>query len=282
MKKSAGRMFLKGFLISLIFFALIIGIGTQSFRIVMHFFDVKNEVTDVIEIIPTDREQTGITEARLDDVSKHLIFCVDDSDGSIKKLVLEIFNCAAHKLCYITIPIKTQFTISPSLHKELVLVKPSIPQFLKLSAITTYIPGETAYEYGVLMIEELLNISISYYSVVPQRVYDTVFATEITDREAKTGENPQKTYPREIFSPDFLEFLHTIKTETQLRNYIKEIYSEIYSNLPLEDKLYYMESYLNTPGENISFEVIAGEDSNSAYTVDEAAAENQLKACMAE
>jgi len=285
MKNSAGKMFVKGFFKSLLFFAFFIGIGTLSYRTVMHFFDIGNDTADAVAANLPDKQQVKqkqkITEARLDDVSRHLIFCVDE-DGSIKKLVLEIFNCAAHKLYYITIPIKTQFTLSPSLHRELVLIKPSVPRFLKLSAITTYISDETAYEYGVLMIEELLNISISYYSVVPKSVYETVFVTENDEQRAENKGSSEMIYPREVFSSEFLEFLQTIKTETQLREYLKEVYSRINSNLSFEDKLNYMDSYLEISGKNISFEVIAGNDSNSEYTIDTDAAVKQLKACLGE
>lgn len=282
MRKSAGKIFVTGFLKSLLFFVLFIGISTLTYRLVIYFYDIEYEDADVIEIIPPVKKQTKITEASIDDISKHLIFCVDEDDGSIKKLLLEIFNCKAHKLYYITIPIKTQFTLSASLHRELVLIKPSIPQFLKLSAITGYIPKETVYEYGVLMIEDLLNIRISYYSVVPQNIYESVFVTENINHKTNSIIGLDKVYPREIFSDKFIEFLHTIKTETQLRNYIEEIYTQIRSNLSFEDKLNYMDSYLNTPGKNIFFELIAGEDSNSAYTLDVAAAAKQLNSCMGE
>ena len=227
------------------------------------------------EFIPPVEKQQPITEARLDDVSKHLIYCVDEDDGSIKKIVLEILDCKKVKLFYITIPIKTKLTLSDSLHSKLVLIKPSIPQFLKLSAITGYIPKEIAYEYGVLIIEELLNIQISYYSVVPSSLYETVF----------TGKNninnsSEDGYPKEVFSDGFIEFLHSIDTETQLRSYIKDIYNMIYSNLSYEDKLNYMETYLKIQGKDIHFDLIAGTDSNSAYTIDQSKASMQLKSYM--
>jgi hypothetical protein len=38
-----------------------------------------------------------------------------------------------------------------------------------------------------------------------------------------------------------------------------------------------MESYMNTPGKNIVFEVIAGVDSNSEYTINRLMAAKQLK-----
>jgi hypothetical protein len=280
MRKSAGKIFATGFLKSLLFLMLVTIIIVASYKLVMYFYDVED--SNVIEAIPPVKKQALITEARIDDVSKHLIYCVDEESGDITKLILEIFNCENVMLYYITIPIKTQLTLSDSLHRELVLIKPSIPSFLKLSAITGYLPKENVYEYGVLMIEELLDIQISYFTVVPQSIYNTVFDTEIIKRKANNLQNSENIFPREVFSDSFLEHLHTISTETELRNYIEELYDEITSNLSFEDKLNYMESYLNTPGKNIVFEVIAGADSNSAYTINELEAAKQLKDYLGE
>lgn len=276
MRKNLGRIFAIEFLKSLLFLGLFIGISILSYNIVMGSYDYKEEY--IIDTVPPIQIQKSITEARIDDVSKHLIFSIDEESGDIQKLLLEVFNCQTNRLAYITIPIKTQFTLSESLHRQLVLVKPSIPQFLKLSAITGYFPRELVYEYGVLMVEDLLDIQISYYSVVPQDIYDSVFLTEDIKGKYYDKTISESIYPREIFSDMFLEHLHTIKTETQLRDYIEEIYNQIMSNLSFKDKLNYMESYLKTPGKNISFEVIAGENSNSAYIIDQTKAALQLAA----
>lgn len=280
MRKSAGKMFAIGFLKSLIFLVLFALIGIASYKTVIHFYGIED--TDTIEVIPSVKKEEVITEAKIDVVSKHLIYGVDDETGEITRLILEIYDCERLMLYYITIPIKTPLTLSDSLHRELVLIKPSIPQFLKLSAITGYLPKETVYDYGVLIIEELLGIQISYYTVVPQSIYETVFETEIINHEVNGQPDPQNTYPRELFSEDFLGHLRTIETEGQLYSYIKELYSKIYSNLSFEDKLNYMESYLNTPGENIIFELIAGENSNSAYTIDKSLISRQLKSYIGE
>lgn len=280
MRKSAGRMFIRGLLKSLLFFLFFALISIAVYNLVMHLYGIENE--RVIDVIPPVKKQTIITEASIDEVSKHLIYCVNEDTGDIEKLILEIYDCERLMLYYITIPIKTQLTLSDALHKELVLVKPSIPGYLKLSAITGYLPEETVYEYGVLMIEELLDIEISYYTVVPQSIYDQVFETELLKSKANSQEGLESTYPREVFSDEFLEHLHTINTETELRDYIEELYAQIKSNLPLKDKINYMESYINTPGRNIRFEVIAGEDSNSAYIIDEALASRQLKSYLNE
>lgn len=280
MRKSAGQIFAIRFLKSLLFFIFIGIIIVFVYKLVINVYGDEDE--RFVEAVTAVRKQTFLTEASIDDVSKHLIYCVDEETGDIKKLILEIYDCQRLMLYYITIPIKTQLTLSDSLHRELVLIKPSIPGFLKLSAITGYLPKETVYEYGVLMIEELLKIQISYYTVVPQSIYDTVFETELIGQKANNKQSPENAFPREVFSDVFLEHLRTIETETGLRNYIEELYTKVTSNLSFEDKLNYIESYLSTQGKNIIFEVIAGEDSNSAYTIDEFLVDKQLKAYLGE
>lgn len=266
MRKSAGKVFTIQFVKSLLFIVFFIGIIIVSYRVIMHYYGV-NELNVTSTISPADNLPLSMITARVDVVSKHLIFCADEDTGEIKKLVLEIFNSEAHSMVYITIPIKTQFTLSDSLYRELVLIKPSMPQFLKISAISGYFSKESIYEYGLLMIEDLLDIQVSYYSVVPEGLYETVFET---------------AYKGEIFSDSFLEFLHTIKTETDLRNYIEDKYTQIDSNLTLEDKLNYIEGYLYLPYGNVLFDVIAGEDSNSIYTVDKLMAAKQIEGYVSE
>lgn len=280
MRKSAGKIFAIRFLKSLLFFIFIGIIIVFVYKLVINVYGDEDE--RFVEAVTAVRKQTFLTEASIDDVSKHLIYCVDEETGDITKLILEIYDCQRLMLYYITIPIKTQLTLSDSIHRELVLIKPSIPGFLKLSAITGYLPKETVYEYGVLMIEELLKIQISYYTVVPQSIYDTVFETELIGQKANNKQSPENAFPREVFSDVFLEHLRTIETETGLRNYIEELYTKVTSNLSFEDKLNYIESYLSTQGKNIIFEVIAGEDSNSAYTIDEFLVDKQLKAYLGE
>ena len=205
MRKSAGRMFIRGLLKSLLFFLFFALISIAVYNLVMHLYGIENE--RVIDVIPPVKKQTIITEASIDEVSKHLIYCVNEDTGDIEKLILEIYDCERLMLYYITIPIKTQLTLSDALHKELVLVKPSIPGYLKLSAITGYLPEETVYEYGVLMIEELLDIEISYYTVVPQSIYDQVFETELLKSKVNSQEG-RINIPREVFSDEFRAFTY--------------------------------------------------------------------------
>lgn len=253
-----GSLFIRKFIKSLLFFTFFAGFSTICYQAVMHAWGSREP-----EIIPR-RELSGdqkiITAASIDAVSKNLIYCIDEDTGEITGLILEIFHCTNKKLSYITIPVKTQFTMSEELYQQLILIQPVIPQFIKVSGITKYFPSDTVYEYGVLLAEDLLGIKISYYTVVPGDIYETVFRTG----DRGTG----KEYPAEVFTEEFKDFLHTLHTEEELIGYIKELYKSLRSNLNLAGKLNYIESYLQTPMKNISFDVIEGQDSNSSYTID--------------
>lgn len=266
----AGKLFLRGLLKSFIGVALVLGIAVLSYHFASRLLYFPKEEKHVATAA-YEEEKEKLTTASVDDISKNLIFCVDEQ-GEIKKLLLELFLCEQRKMYYLTIPIETGITMSDSLYKKLTLVNPSVPQILKLSAITRHLPEETVYEYGVLLVEELLDLKMSYYTLVPVTVYDQVFRTEEPAEDGK-GET---AYPREIFSEDFLTMMHNIRTEEELKAYLEDIYEEIDSNLSVEDKMNYLDSYLKLTPAGISFELLAGEKTNSAYVADKGKISEQL------
>ena len=272
----AGKIFLKGLLKSFISIALVLGAAVLSYHAVFRLFHIPE--VEGVSASPI-RQQKRITTATIDDVSKHLIFCVGD-DGEVIKLLLEVYHCAQKRMSYFTIPIETRITMSDTLYKELILVNPSVPQIMKLSVITKHFPEETAYEYGVLLVEELLNIRMSYYTIVPLGIYESVFQTEgpVEDRkEPGSGQvEVERVYPKEIFSKKFMSKIQEFQTEEDLRIYLEEVYEEIESNLSLDAKMNYVDSYLKLPPGNITFELIAGKKTNSAYVIDRSKAAEQL------
>ena len=206
-------------------------------------------------------------EAKVDDISKNLIFCFNDETNKIDKIVLEIFHCKNKQLTYITIPMRTQLTMSDDLYRKMVLVQPDIPQVMQLSAISGYLDSNTVFDYGVLIIQELLGIDISYYTVIPKTIYDTIFTSkELTD-----------TLPVETFSDEYMEFLKTIDTTEKLSTYIEELYPTLHSNLSLIDKMNYLESYAETSLSKISFQLIQGNDTNSSYIINRVLLTRQLE-----
>lgn len=263
----AGKLFLKGLLKSFIGVTLLLGVTLISYHFVSRLFYIPEE-EKTVSAGHTEGEE-AIIRASVDDISRNLIFCVDEQ-GEVRRLLLEVFHCEQGRLYYLTIPTETGITMSDSLYRRLILVNPSVPQLLKLSGITEHFPKESAYAYGVLLVEELLKIKMSYYTVMPAPTYDKIFQTEEpTETVGEAGEGKGQTiYPREIFSEGFISVIQHIRTEEELQRYIEELYEEIESNLSLEDKMNYFDSYLKLAPARITFELLAGEPKNSGYVPD--------------
>lgn len=285
MKKSAGKIFARGFIWSfIIIFAMLI-VGVISYGIVMHVWNVPEPVQE--ELIPTrQQEDASITEPVIEAISKNLIFHFDDETGEIKNMLLEIYHLEEKRMQFITIPIRTQFTMSDSLYRKLVLVDPTIPQVIRLSNITKYFDKDTVYDYGVLLAEDLLGVDISYYTAIPGSVYKSIFISKkFADEKRNTstsemiGNDGDLTY--EVFSDDYVAFLKSMKTTEELSDYIEVIYPSLQSNLSLFGKMNYVEGYSKTSLTNVTFDLIQGINQNSAYVIDQALAKQQIESYIA-
>jgi hypothetical protein len=290
-KQSAIDLFIRGFIQSFFVVAILLGIGVLTYQATMFFG--KNSKQDAVVAYKEQPKPLPINAASVDDISKNLIYCYEEDTYEISKIVLEIFQCEKKQLTYITIPTRTQFTMSDSLYRKLILVHPAIPQIIKLSAISSYLEKDKVFDYGVLMIEDLLGIEISYYTAIPQTTFDTMFTeqyiipeagipvgttpvgdTDVGDTEVETDE--EQPVPVETFTEDYIETISKLVTAEEVSTYIEEIYVTIQSNLSVMDKMNYLESYCNTPLENISFERIKGEDLNSSFVIDQESAAQRL------
>jgi len=285
MKQSVGKIFLKRFMQSFLIVSVLLVAGILTYKITMN-----NWQETAKEDVQEDQEETiqeSITQASVDDISKNLIYCYNQETNEITKLVLEIFNSKEKKLTYITIPMRTQLSMSYTLYHKMIAVHPEMPQLLQLSVITKYLNEATVFDYGVLMIEDLLNLKISYYTVIPQETYDTIFVSKMLEDSKESGStlntpSVASTLPVEVFTNEYKELLTTIKSTGELRNYIENLYQSVQSNLALPDKLSYVESYSNSTLSDVTYELIEGKNKNSAYLIDSDLAAQQLDKLMQE
>lgn len=274
MGNKVGRMFVKGFVKSFFIVLILIVVVVVSYQVAMRFLKTSESA-----LVPYQEEpaQEPITNASVDDISKNLIYGYDEETGEITNLILEIFHSRKKEITYVTIPLQTRFTVSDTLYKELVLLQPAIPQMMKLTVLPNYFEEDTLFDYGVMLVEDLLEIDISYYTVIPKSQYDAIFAQK-TEEDEDTGDK----VPYAVFSKGYKEFLKKIKTDEELEAYLKEIYPTLRSNLSLKDKLRYLESYSHTSLADISFELMKGDNQNSGYIINRDLAQRQLAALVNE
>jgi hypothetical protein len=289
-KQTAKSMFIRGFLQSFFIVAILLAAGIIGYQATMKLWMIEPKQTEVAE--KPEPTVVPITEPSVDDVSKNLIFCYDSESHIISKLILEVFHCERKQLTYITIPMSTQFTMTDVLYKKLIAVQPSIPQMIRLSTMIRYLDTSVIFDYGVLMIEDMLDQDISYYSVMPVELYQSIFEERsIPDRinvtnlmsdkdTASTGEVESAdalVVIAEVFNEEYIERLDTIKSKEEISSYIETLYEEMNSNLSVNSKMNYLDSYSMISMDNVSFTRIAGNDSNSGFAIDENKALLQLQ-----
>jgi hypothetical protein len=292
MKRNAGKMFIRGFIrafmISFFVMTLLLGIGVLTYKLVIKELIITEPVKDTAVVAYKSQETEQITVASVDSISKNLIYSFDEETGEIDKLILEIYRTEDLKLFYVTIPVRTQFTMSDTLYRKLITIYPEIPQIIKLSNIPKYFNRGTVFDYGSLIVEDLLQIKLSYYTTIPNNLFDTIF----TEKSVKT-DNPQskskkdtsqmtmtgQNVPPMVFHKSYIKFIKSLNTNEKLQAYLEDIYTSIQSNLSFSDKMKYLDSYSKTPTKNIVFEIIQGVNQNSAYVIDSELAAKQLMKC---
>lgn len=291
-KRTAKSMLIKGLLQSFFIVAILSGAAVAGYQVTMKLWSVEEKEMEIVDVTPTPEP---ITVPSVDDVSKNLIYCYDREDNRISRLLLEVFNCHKKELAYMTIPIDTKLTMSDTLYRKLIVVKPEIPQIIKLSSVTKYLDEETIFDYGVLMMEELLGTDISYYTVIPEDLFMETFeervipaGTSVADCLSE-GEKPAaavtdtareeeiKPEPTQVFTEQYIETIRELDTEEKIKTYLEELYPKLNSNLPLQDKINYIECYSETTPEQVIFLRLAGEELNSGFEMDPIQSAGQLR-----
>lgn len=260
MKRNAGKVFAKLFFKSFFVVIFLLLTGVLSYKAAMLYWQPKSE--DTKTAFQENTSPDGIVKVDNQGVSKNLICCYAEDTGDITKLILEIFDSEEHKLTYLTIPVKTQLTISNTLYQRLILDDPEIPQVLKLSTITKYLDTDEAYNDEVMIVEELLGTDINYYTAIPKETFDTMFKDK-----AVTQSDQYDAISMEVFSGDYKKLLNSLDSRDKIEAYIKELYPKLQSNLTLENKLDFMDAYEKTSQKDISFKLIPGDNMNSEYVI---------------
>ncbi len=290
-KQTAKGMLIKGFLQSFFIVAILLGAAVVGYQATIKLWSVdEQKVPETVMMTPTPEP---ITRPSVDDISKNLIYCYNKEDNRLSRLVLEVFNCQTKELAYITIPIDTKLTMSDTLYRKLIVVKPEIPQIIKLYSITKYLDRETVFDYGVLMVEELLGTKISYYTVMPEELFADIFeervvtggisaaellpgaevtTAAVTDaaQEEKAATEGEQEQPEltQVFTEKYLKKISKLNSEAKIQTYLEKLYPKLTSNLPLQDKLNYIESYSKTTMDRVLFLKLAGKELNSGFEMD--------------
>lgn len=263
-KKSAGKAFLAGFAKSLLIISLLFLTGFASYKVSLFYFNERGVAGDskASQVI---RELYGTVE--VEDISKNLIYNIDN--GKIKGLVLEIFNTNTGNMDYITIPTATEITISNELYQKLAKAGCEAPQIIKVSAIHKYFSEATMYEYGELILNDLLGIDIGYYTVMEPEEFQKIFEKTEYKEAVRTEEAAQiQTVEQWVLKDTWVNELKAVeKDEKAVKDYIEAASGNWESNLSVRSRKKYAADYLKWNMDNTYFHTIPGIKEEKAYVV---------------
>lgn len=213
MVKIVFRTFLKTMGIIL----LLLAVGVGSYFLTMLFYKT------------TEREERStkyehVINVSVGSESSNLIYSVEKDTKLVRAIVLELFDKETGNLDYVTIPNKTQISLSNQKYQEYMEVSTQIPQIVTLRDINEYFTGDVAYEYGILLLQEELNVDIGYFTALDSQEFNKRF-------EKKEG----AFTPRE----EYLDTVSQNKDESAMKDFIEKEWNMLISDITLSQKQQY-------------------------------------------
>lgn len=293
-KKNVMKMFLISLLKSLLCIAILLGVGFASYKISYTVMSKENTKDGG----NTDNLKDIMEEATTDEISKNLIYVSDDKN-KITHLILEIFNTKTYNMDYVSIPVKTDYTIPSVMYRKLCQVNQEIPQVIRIAKLKQYFEDENdAYGYGVLIFEKMLGVDISYYTAIDQETYDNHYKEEkvkvafktkssINNTPGPDGVTPSSNTTLKskmkisVLSDAYISQIKDLGSDQdKIANYIKDQYERVTSNLTVYNKMGYIEAYEKADVDKYHYWGIPGTYSNKIFTVDTKASKKALKQLM--
>lgn len=271
-KKSIAKVFILSLLKSILGIAIIIAVGFASYKISYMVLSnnsenvgtSSNEIKDIVE------------KAQTDEISKNLIYV--SNDNKISHLMLEICNTRTNNMDYITIPVGTDYTIPTEMYQKLSTVNQEIPQIIRIGRLKQYLQNdEDAYGYGELIIEKILGVKISYYTVLDQETYLNHYSRRnievkfkpLSLAESSSEKSVTVTEKINVASRSYVNQLKDIKgNQNEIAEFIKDQYERVDSNLTVYNKIGYVESYEKMDPDLIHYWGIPGKYSDKIFAVD--------------
>ena len=264
-KKSVFSIFVRNFIRSIFWMAILVGFSGMSYKATMIYYDATGGPSDerVTSII---REYFG-SDAKVEDISKNLILSQNE-EGQIVHILLEIFNQHTKNLDYITIPIDTKFTISHELYQKLCSVGSEMPQIICLEDADNYFKEQTLYQYMVILIEDMLRMDVSYYTVISEEQFNWVFVESEMKVLEDTEDEEVQSYKVYKISESFFNETKNLTDSNSLKNFLKEESKEYQSNLSLRQKYEYVQAYLDIQEDYIYIHSVYGIQRESYFDIE--------------
>lgn len=262
-KKSVGRIIVVMFLRSFFVVMILLAAGICSYMLTMKYYEVSDDNTDKDAVLDIVGDVTA------DAVSRNIIYSYDPATKIIDAIVIEILNTESGNLDFVTIPAESQITVSNEIYKRMCAAGADAPQIITLSLLNDYFGDDTAYEYGILLLEDYMGIDIGYYTSMENSVFNSMF----TQSEETGCFRPSDQLVTEVQS--------AVQSDG-LESFIKTKYASLTSNLKVKNKLKYIETYSKVNPAFIYTNVVPGAATGGNYIIDAEAANVQYQTILSQ
>ncbi len=264
-KKSTFGIFVHKFIRSTFWMLVLIAIGVLSYKITMLYYDASGGPKDERAAFIIKEYFGG--DAKVEDVSKNLILSQNE-EGQVKHILLEIFNRNTKNLDYITIPVDTRFTISNEIYQKLCNVGSEAPQIICFEDADSYFKEQTLYQYMVILVEDMLDMDIGYYTVISEEQFNWVFTETEVEVSEEIEDTIKKMYKVYKVSDSFFHETKNLTDEDSLKNFLKEEAKEYQSNLSLKGKYEYVQGYLGVQEDYIYVHSVYGTQREEYFDIE--------------
>ena len=273
-KKRALKFFARCLVKSLLVIASLGLAGLVSYKVSLFYLSKSSKD---IASSPSEIEKI-MEEAKTDEISKNLLFVVD-GDKKISHLMLEICNTKTNNMDYVTIPVKVDYTIPSKMYQKLASVEDEVPQIVRLAKLRSYFTDfedTEAYGYCELVLEKMLGIDISYYTVLTEDVYSSHYQEvtmttnyEVADPNAEDAGTGSVEMAVSQASDSYKNQLKDLGgDENKIVDFIKDQYGRVASNLTVYNKIGYLECYQKLNVDNFHYWGVPGQNSGKKFVVD--------------
>ncbi|MCR5792386.1 MAG: LytR C-terminal domain-containing protein [Lachnospiraceae bacterium] len=264
-KRSLMRVFISGFLKTLLTLVLMLGVGFTSYKLTMMHYEKadKGEQSEAEALIADIQKDPDFST-----VSKNLIISQSDS-GQILDMVLEIFNTETMNMDYVTIPANTSFAISDSLYTKITDAKLEMPQTIRLTNLHGFFEdSQKVAPFAVLLLNDALDAEIDTYTALSTDNFDNMFEDTTQDIVTDEDAGTITTYKVHGLSKKYKKSFFKLETEEQYQGFISNMYIGGFSNMTEETKYKYIPYYQKLNKDQIYLHCFFGEEVDGNYELD--------------
>ena len=165
---------------ALLIIFLIFGLALLLFIFLIKQFDIKlvNRASASIEkgIAPVSASDSTEDAPEVNPRLVSMVYVIDA--GRMTSCFVQVMNAYEKNIFYIEIPLNARLDISTETYKELLTYAPTLPQYVKLSGISSYFSDNYRYEACTEIIAENLGIKLSEWAVMAAADFDEFMAKE--------------------------------------------------------------------------------------------------------